>query len=191
MVHEINGNTGKTQIVILGGGFAGVETARYLERTAGKRTDVEVTLVSRDNFTLFTPMLDEVAAGDLEPAHICNPLRKLLRHVTVLSGEIKAIDLAARQVTISYGIGMLTRELPFDHLVLALGSETNYFGIPGIAEHALGIKTLGDAVMLRAGVLAMLEAATVEPDAGRRKRMLTFVVAGGGFAWRRDRRRHQ
>ena len=133
MVHEINGNTGKTQIVILGGGFAGVEIARYLDRTAAKRTDVEVTLVSRDNFTLFTPMLDEVAAGDLEPAHICNPLRKLLRHVTVLSREIKAIDLAARQVTISHGIGMLTRELPFDHLVLALGSETDYFGIAGVA----------------------------------------------------------
>jgi len=174
--------TVKTQIVILGGGFAGVETARYLDRTAAKRADVEVTLVSRDNFILFTPMLDEVVAGDLEPAHICNPLRKLLRHVTVLSAEIKAIDLAARQVTISYGIRALTRELPFDHLVLALGSETDYFGIPGVAEHALGIKTLGDAVMLRAGVIAMLEAASVEPDPDRRKRMLTFVVAGGGFA---------
>jgi NADH dehydrogenase len=156
--------TVKTQIVILGGGFAGVETARYLDRTAAKRADVEVTLVSRDNFILFTPMLDEVVAGDLEPAHICNPLRKLLRHVTVLSAEIKAIDLAARQVTISYGFTELTRELPFDHLVLALGSETDYFGIPGVAEHALGIKTLGDAVMLRAGVIAMLEAASVEPD---------------------------
>ena len=174
--------TVKTQIVILGGGFAGVETARYLDRTAAKRADVEVALVSRDNFILFTPMLDEVVAGDLEPAHICNPLRKLLRHVTVLSAEIKAIDLAARQVTISYGFTALTRELPFDHLVLALGSETDYFGIPGVAEHALGIKTLGDAVMLRAGVIAMLEAASVEPDPDRRKRMLTFVVAGGGFA---------
>ena len=182
MVRDINGKIRKTQIVILGGGFAGIESARYLDRTAAKRADVEVTLVSRDNFTLFTPMLDEVASGDLEPAHICNPLRKLLRHVTVLSGEIKAIDLAARQVTISYGIGVLTRELPFDHLVLALGSETDYFGIPGVAEHALGIKTLGDAVMLRAGVIAMLEAASVEPDPDRRKRMLTFVVAGGGFA---------
>ena len=69
----------KTQILILGGGFAGVETARYLDRTAAKRAGVEVTLVSRDNFTLYTPMLDEVAAGDLEPTHICNPLRKLLR----------------------------------------------------------------------------------------------------------------
>jgi NADH dehydrogenase len=182
MLYEINRKTGKTRIVILGGGFAGVETARYLDRTEAKRADVEVTLVSRDNFTLFTPMLDEVASGDLEPAQICNPLRKLFRHVTVLSGEIKAIDLAAHQVTISYGMGLLTQELPFDHLVLALGSETNYLGIPGVAEHALGIKTLGDAVMLRAGVIAMLEAASVEPDPGRRKRMLTFVVAGGGFA---------
>jgi NADH dehydrogenase len=85
-------------------------------------------------------------------------------------------------VTLSYGIGLLTRELPFDHLVLALGSETNYSGIPGVAGHALGIKTLGDAVMLRAKVIAMLEAASIEPDLGRRKRMLTFVVAGSGFA---------
>ena len=105
--------TVKTQIVILGGGFAGVETARYLDRTAAKRADVEVTLVSRDNFILFTPMLDEVVAGDLEPAHICNPIRKLLRHVTVLSAEIKAIDLTARQVTISYGIRALIRRVRF------------------------------------------------------------------------------
>jgi NADH dehydrogenase len=182
MVRDINAKTGKEKILILGAGFAGVETARYLDRTAAKRANIEVTLVSRDNFTLFTPMLDELAAGDLEPTHICNSVRKLLRHVTILNGEVKAIDLTARQVTISYGIGALTRELPFDHLVLAIGAETDYFGIPGVAEHALGIKTLGDAVMLRAGVITMLEAASVEPDPGRRKRMLTFVVAGGGFA---------
>lgn len=182
MVHEEDRKTDKIRIVILGGGFAGVATAQYLDRTAARRADVEVILVSRDNFTLFTPMLDEVAAGDLEPAHICNPLRKLLRRVTILTGEIRAIDVAARQVTISYGVKALPRELAFDHLVLALGSETNYFGIPGIAEHALGIKTLGDAVMLRAWVIAMLESASVESDLDRRKRMLTFVVAGGGFA---------
>src|SRR4249919_1991166 len=153
----------KTRILILGGGFAGVEAARYLDRTAAKRSDVEVTLVSRDNFILFTPMLHEVVASDLEPSDICNPLRKLLRRVTVVSGEIKTINLAARRVTISYGIRELERELPFDYLVLALGSETSFFGIPGVAEHALGIKTLRDAVMLRAGVIAMLEAASVEP----------------------------
>jgi NADH:quinone reductase (non-electrogenic) len=172
----------KTRILVLGGGFAGVEAARYLDRTAAKRANVEVALVSRENFSLFTPMLHEVVASDLEPSDICNPLRKLLRRVTVVSGEIRTINLATRRVTISYGIRELTRELPFDYLVLALGSETSYLGIPGVAEHALGIKTLRDAVMLRAGVIAMLEAASVEPDLGRRKRMLTFVIVGGGFA---------
>ncbi len=174
--------TDKTRILILGGGFAGLEAARYLEETAAKRSDVEVTLVSRENFSLFTPMLHEVVASDLEPADVTNSLRKMLRRVTVLNGEIGAIDLAARRVTISSGIRELTRELKFDHLVMALGSETNYFGIPGVAEQALGIKTLRDAVVLRNGVIAMLEAASVEPDPERRKRLLTFVVAGGGFA---------
>ncbi|MGA9996153.1 MAG: NAD(P)/FAD-dependent oxidoreductase [Pyrinomonadaceae bacterium] len=171
-----------TRILILGGGFAGMEAARYLDRTVAKRSDVEVTLVSRENFSLFTPMLHEVIASDLEPSDICNPLRKLLRRVTVLNGEIESIDLVARRVTISYGISELRRELAFDYLVLALGSETNYFGIPGVAERALGIKTLRDAVILRNGVIEMLEAASVEPDPERRKRLLTFVVAGGGFA---------
>ncbi len=172
----------KTQILILGSGFAGVAVARYLDRTAAKRADVEVTLVSAENFTLFTPMLHEVVASDLEPSDICNPLRKLLRRVTVLDGDVKKIDLAARRATIEYGFRKLSRDLRFDHLVLALGSETNYFGIPGLAERAFGIKTLGDAVMLRAGVIAMLEAASVEPNPDRRKQMLTFVVAGGGFS---------
>jgi len=179
---EPNRKTGKTRIVILGGGFAGVAAAQYLDRTAARQADVEVTLVSRENFTLFTPMLHEVAAGDLEPADISNPLRKLLRRVTILTGDIKTIDLGTRRVTISYGIQGFSVELPFDQLLVALGSETSYFGIPGLAERAHGIKSLGDAVMLRAGVIAMLESASVEPDPDRRKRMLTFVIAGGGFA---------
>ena len=128
--------TDKVQIVILGGGFAGVEAARYLDRTAG-RHDIEVTLLSRDNFSLFTPMLHEVAAGDLEPGDICNPLRKLLRHVNVLNGEVTAIDLATRKVTISYGIRALTRELSFDHLLLALGSETDSVGFRASPNMAL------------------------------------------------------
>jgi NADH:ubiquinone reductase (H+-translocating) len=170
------------RIVILGGGFGGVEAARYLDRTVGKNRDIEVTLVSRENFTVFTPMLHEVAAGDLEPAHICNPLRKLLRHVTILTGSVEAIDLSKRTVTISYGLEALRRELPYDHLILSLGSETNYSTVPGVAEHAHGIKSLFDAILLRAGVIAMLESASVETNDERRKRMLTFVVAGGGFA---------
>lgn len=178
----MNDSTAKKRIVILGGGFAGVEAARYLDRTAAKREDIEVTLVSRENFTVFTPMLHEVAAGDLDPTHICNPLRKLLRRVVVLNGDVESIDLSQRRVTISYTASLIRRDLPFEYLVLALGSDTNYAGVPGVAEHAFGIKTLGDAIMLRAAVIAQLEAASVEPDPEQRKRMLTFVVAGGGFA---------
>src|SRR5205823_5584697 len=104
MSHEMNGKAQTTRILILGGGFAGVEAARYLDRTAARWANVEVTLVSRDNFSLFTPMLHEVVAGDLEPADITNPLRKLLRRVTVLNGNVQRVNLAARCVTISYGI---------------------------------------------------------------------------------------
>jgi len=170
------------RIVILGGGFAGVEAARYLDRTVAKNSDIEVTLISSENFTIFTPMLHEVAAGDLEPVHICNPLRRLLRRVTILTGSVEAIDLAKRTVTISYGVDGLRRELPYDQLVLTLGSETNYSSVPGVAEHACGIKTLGDATIIRAGVLGILENASVESDPKRRKRLLTVVVVGGGFA---------
>jgi NADH dehydrogenase len=170
------------RIVILGGGFAGVEAARYLDRTIARSSDIEVTLVSRENFTIFTPMLHEVAAGDLEPTHICNPLRRLLRHVTILTGNVEEIDIAKRTVTISYGIAEFRRELTYDHLVLTLGSETNYSTVPGVAEYARGMKSLGDAIMVRAGVLGMLEVASVESDPERRKRMLTVVVVGGGFA---------
>ena len=153
---EMNSNAAKKRIVILGGGFAGVEVARYLDRTAAKREDIEITLVSRENFTVFTPMLHEVAAGDLEPNHICNPLRKLLRRVVVLTGNVESIDLSQRRVTISYTASLIRRRLPFDYLVLTLGSDTNYAGVPGVHEHAFGIKTLGDAVILRAAVIALL-----------------------------------
>jgi NADH dehydrogenase len=141
------------RIVILGGGFAGVEATRYLDGAVPKTSEVEIILVSRENFTVFTPMLHEVTAGDLEPAHICNPLRRLLRRAIIVTGNVEAIDLSTRRVTISHGVGTHRREIPYDHLVLALGSETNYFGIPGIHDHAMGIKSLGDATMLRAGVI--------------------------------------
>src|ERR1700678_2164322 len=110
------------RIVILGGGFAGVEAARSLDRTVARNSEIEVTLISSENFTIFTPMLHEVAAGDLEPTHICNPLRKLLRGVTILTANVEGIDLSTRTVTISYGIEPEHRELQFDHVILALGS---------------------------------------------------------------------
>jgi NADH dehydrogenase len=114
-----------TRIVILGGGFAGIAAARELDRRVGGDPDVQVTLVNRENFFLFTPMLHEVAASDLDLTHIVNPIRKLFRRVTLFTGEVERVDLEARRVTVSHGEGHHHHELPYDHLVLALGSVTN------------------------------------------------------------------
>ena len=172
----------KTKILILGGGFGGVYAALRLDKTLARRADVEVTLVSRDNFLLFTPMLHEVASGDLNPGDIVNPIRRMLKRVLYVQADVRSIDLAAKRVHCTRDLRQLPLELDYDHLVLALGSETNFFGMQGVAENAVTMKTLGDAALLRARVLGILEAASLEPDAAVRKRMLTFVVAGGGFA---------
>jgi NADH dehydrogenase len=173
--------SGKTRVVILGGGFAGVAVAMGLDAQLARRSDMEVILVSRENFTVFTPMLHEVACGDLDPSHITNPLRKLLRRVITAEAEVESIDLMNRTVTVTYGFTE-RRELQYDHLVLASGAETNFFGLPGVAEQAVTLKSLSDAVILRNRVIALLERANIEADAARRQPMLTFVVAGGGFA---------
>ena len=171
----------KTKVIILGGGFGGVYAALRLDKTLTRRADVEVTLVSRDNFLLFTPMLHEVASGDLNPSDIVNPIRRMLKRVS-FPGGVRSIDLAAKRVHCTRNLRPAPLDLDYDHLVLALGSETNFFGMQGVTENAVTLKTLGDAALLRARVLGILEAASLEPDAAVRKRMLTFVVAGGGFA---------
>ncbi|HYV55909.1 MAG TPA: NAD(P)/FAD-dependent oxidoreductase [Candidatus Nitrosopolaris sp.] len=170
------------RVLILGGGFGGVYTALELEKVLARGEALEVTLVTRDNFFLFTPMLHEVAAGDLELGTIVNPLRKLLRRVSTFVGSVEAIDLRARQVRVSHGLDGHTHELPFDQLVLALGSSTNFFGLPGVERCALTVKSLRDAVALRNRLITHLEEASSECAAGARQPLLTFVVAGGGFA---------
>src|SRR5918997_3011550 len=133
----------KTRIVILGGGFGGLYTAMRLEKTLARDPDVEVTLVNRENFFLFTPMLHEVAASDLDITHIVNPVRKLLRRVKFFDGCVDYIDLPNRRVGVSHGREEHRHELEYDHLVLALGSVTNFYGLPGLEECALTMKTLG------------------------------------------------
>jgi len=172
----------KTSVVIAGGGFAGLSASMYLDKTLARREDVEVTLISRENFILFTPMLHEVAAGDLYPGDIVNPLRRILRHVKFVEAEVQAIDLSTRRIRCVGGVARLTLEFEFDHLLLTLGSETNFFDLPGVSEWAVTMKSLFDAAMLRNRVIALLEEATFEKDAGRRRQLLTFVTAGGGFA---------
>ena len=171
----------KTQILILGGGFGGLYAALRLDRTLAKRNDCEVILVNKSNFTLFTPMLHEVAASDLDPSDIVNPIRKMLKHVTFYEASVDSIDLKSKKVSISYGAPVRHRELSYDHLVLSLGSDTKFFD-DQTRVHAMQMKTLSDAMFLRNRMIAVMESATVEEDPEIRRRLLTFVVAGGGFA---------
>ena len=170
------------RIVILGGGFGGLYAALELERSLGRRDDVEVVLVNRDNFFLFTPMLHEVAASDLDLTHIVNPIRKLLRRVRFFAGDVESIDLERRTVSVSHGQERHAHDLPFDHLVLGLGSVTNFHGLPGLEANACTMRSLGDAIALRNRVIASLEEADIECCRHVRGRCLTIAVAGGGFA---------
>lgn len=173
---------GKPRVVILGGGFGGMYAALEFERALTRGADLDVTLVNRDNFFLFTPMLHEVAASDLDITNIVSPIRKLLRRVTFFHGDIEAIDLVHKRVGLSHGHEQHCHSLPYDHLVLALGSTTNFFNIPGLAEQALTMKSLSDAIALRNHLIANLEEADYECGASLRAPLLNFVVAGGGFA---------
>jgi NADH dehydrogenase len=172
----------KRRIVILGGGFGGVYAAIALEKLLTRQSAVEIFLVSHDNFFLFTPMLHEIAASDLEITNIVNPLRKLLRKVEVLVGEVNEIDLQNKRVLISRGYRDHSQEIDYDHLVIALGSITNFYDIPGLADLAVPMKSLRDAIQLRAQILGHLEEANFECNPAERQSLLTFVVAGGGFA---------
>jgi len=172
------------RVVVLGSGFGGLYAALALEKRLRRRPDVEVVLVNRENFFSFTPMLHEVAASDLDLTHIVNPVRKLLSRVGFLLADVEAVDLERRTVTVAHGSDHHTHALAFDHLVIALGSITNFHGLPGLAEHALPMKSLGDAVALRNRLIACLEEADTEcaAKAGLRDALTTVVVVGGGFA---------
>jgi NADH:ubiquinone reductase (H+-translocating) len=171
----------KTRILVLGGGFGGIHAAIHLEKALGADPNVEITLVSRDNFFLFTPMLHEVAASDLDITHIVSPIRTLLHRAVVFIGDVETIDLDRRRVRVAHGFERHAHELEYDHLVVALGSVTNFYGLPGLEQRALTMKTLGDAIHLRNRVIAALEEGDTECAAGA-DGLLTFVVAGGGFA---------
>jgi NADH:quinone reductase (non-electrogenic) len=172
----------KTKIVIAGGGFAGLYAAKYFDKHLARRPDIEVTLIARENFILFTPMLHEVAAGDLAPGDIVNPLRRILRHVNVTEADVQGVDLDQRKVRVVHGFENAELEFEFDHLLLAPGSETNFFDNAGIRDWALPMKNLTDAALLRNRMVAFLEEATLEKDTAARRQWLTFVIAGGGFA---------
>jgi len=182
MIARVTRRPRQKRIVILGGGFGGVYAAIHLEKLLARVETVEICLVSRDNFFLFTPMLHEIAASDLEITNIVNPLRKLLRKVEVLVGDVNEIDLPNKQVLISHGYRNDSLRIDYDHLVIALGSITNFYDIPGLADLAIPMKSVRDAIQLRAQIIRHLEEANSECNPADRQSLLTFVVAGGGFA---------
>jgi len=168
------------RVVILGGSFAGLFTALELEKRMPADGSLQVTLISHDNYLLFTPMLAEVAAGEVSPDNVAVPLRRFLRRVRVWQGDATGADLQRKVVLMRHLVTGEPAEVPYDHLVLALGSVTSYHHVPGAPENSLTFKSLEDAANARAHLIDALEQASVQTDAGARRALLTIVVTGGG-----------
>jgi NADH:quinone reductase (non-electrogenic) len=171
------------RVLILGGGFAGVAVAQELEKLL-RRVDrpVEVSLVSKTNYLLFLPMLPEAASGSIELTHIMSPLRPLIPRTRVRIESVQSIDLAQHTVTTLQPSTRREQILPWDYLVIALGNVVDLSGLAGVSQHGLPIKTIGDALYIRNRAVEMLDGAEAASDPDERRRLLTFVVAGGGFS---------
>jgi NADH:ubiquinone reductase (H+-translocating) len=170
------------KILILGGGFAGVSTAQYLEKTLSAG-EASISLVNRENYFVYQPMLAETISGSINFTDIVSPIRDLCPRTHLILREVEEIDLARRVVIASPGFRPRRLEIPYDYLIICLGSVTNYYGIPGMLEHAMPFRTLVDAVALRNRAIRCMEEADIcGADAELRRQLLTFVVAGGGFS---------
>src|SRR6266699_4693884 len=164
--------TGRPTVVIVGAGFGGLRAVRAL-----RKTPVDVVLVDRHNYHLFQPLLYQVATAGLEPESIARPVRAILRrqpHFEFRMAEMTGLDVAARRVLTSGGA------IPYDYLILALGGETNFFGLQRIRAHAFDLKDTSGAVAIRNDVLRCFERGVLEGDAEQRRALLTFVIVGGG-----------
>lgn len=177
MTHNIS--DGVRRIVILGGGFGGTYTAHRLERLCRRDPTVQITLVSRDNYFLMTPLLFEASSGVLEPRHAVNPIRPLFNRIKFIEAEIETVDFQKQVVHIRQSDDT-SITLDYDELVLAVGGVTNRAIVPG-SEHALTFKTLADAIFLRNLMIELFERADVERDPQRKSTLLTIVIVGGGL----------
>ena len=169
-----------TQILILGGGYGGLTAARKLERRLGAE-EARITLVNDVNFALFTPLLPGAAGGTLEPRHVVVPLREELKRTELRLGRVESADPQQRIVRVT-AAGGDPLQYRYDQLVVALGSTSRTLPIPGLADYAIGFKTLPEAIALRNRLMRALEQAEVVEDDARRRALLTFVVVGAGYA---------
>jgi len=168
------------RIVILGGGFAGISAAHRLERRL-RADEAELVLISRENFSLFTPMLPEVSSGALDVRHIVTPIRSQLRRTRFILGDVTVLDLEAMQVSYTHTLTGDGETIGYDHVVVSIGAATSTFDLPGVAERVFALKTLEDAGILRNRFIWLLELADATDDDAERQRLLTLVVVGGGF----------
>lgn len=170
-------NSAPPEVVVVGGGFGGLEVCKRLAR-ANRRGQLRLTLIDKENFFQFNPLLPDVATGAVETRHIVYPLRAFCvqNRVRFLRNKLRSVDEKARVLELHNGL-----RLSYDYLVIAAGSSTNYFGIPGAEEHSFPFKTVMDAIRLRAHVVEMWELADQAQDEAARRQLLTFVVAGGGI----------
>ena len=166
--------TQKPHIIIIGAGFGGVYTAKYLARKLGD--EVEITLISRDNYFLFTPLLHEVATGSLSHQSIIEPVVEIFRRKNIhfIQGEVRHIDFDKKSIETD------TRSFTYDYLVISSGAETNTYGIKGVAEHTIKLKTLSDALALRKRIIESIKKASHTDDQVERKHLLSFIIVGGG-----------
>ncbi len=173
-----------TNILILGGGFAGVYTAMYLEKfmSADERRKISITLVSRENYLVFQPMLPEVISGTIDMLHVICPIRQLIKRTFLHVREIEDIDIVNKTVRLAPGLRPKHVIVHYDQLVIGLGTILDCSKIPGMAEHAIPFKYLGDALYLRNHLVRVMEESEIERDPVEKKKLLTFVVGGGGFS---------
>ncbi len=172
MINTAEYTNKKPKILVVGGGFAGINFIRHISPR-----EFDVTLIDKNNFNYFTPLLYQVATGFLEPSSISYPLRKLVnaKGINFRQGELSSIDTANNRIRLSDG-----DEMEYDHLVIAAGTKTNFFGNTGIQERAFELKEISDALSMRNALIRVLEKASVETDPDVRRRLLTIVIAGGG-----------
>jgi len=170
------------KILILGGGFGGIYTLKKIQKIFQNQTNVHISLVSKDNYFLYTPMLPEMAAGLIHPNDITIPIRKLCKQAEYYQAQISSIDLENRLVTITRTFDGKVHALEYDYLVLALGTSTNFYGNKNIEDNSFVIKNVEDAIAIRTEIIDMLESAAQTGDKEFQKKLMTFTVVGGGFA---------